>query len=415
MASALNRETGRSQPSLIDPPPTTLGGVDREVLRELTRLRKSPQGMRAVHVLSSAVASRRRFEREAGAANRVILSVLEAGGYHKIFHLSNGDIVFIYSQVPTSTIVALCTALETSLFVGVPQRRNVYGDIGNYKIFDLSRDSQPLVDGIRSMLTTEPRAVRDKQPISIAQMEMICNQIRDTDIRFIIFNQPIYNISHEKTSIEFLEFYTSIGKLEQLYVPDRSIAGNPWLFNLIKRELDAAVMRSIIDEIPNYRHKAFSLNLLVDSFMSDGFREFIGSLPVKLGGRILVELDRTDLIQHSDFLPDIVQRSHVMRVPLCIDGVTHNDVQLLRMARLRCAYVKLKWSPEISKLPAEDLEVLVEDLRTASANVILTRCDTPKSLAFARSAGINFIQGHLADEYFRTGESVVIRPDGATE
>jgi len=389
-------------------PATTLGGVDREVLRELVRLRKSPQGLRAVHVLSSVVASRRRFEKEAQAANRVILSVLEAGGYHKIFHLSNGDIVFIYSQVSTSTVVALCTALETSLFLGVPSRKNVYGDFGNYKIFDLSRDIGALVDGVRAMLATEPKARTERQPISVGQMDSLCTQIRSTDIRTIVFNQPVYNISHEKTSIEFLEFYTSIQKLEQLYVPGRSIAGNPWLFNLVKRELDAAVMRAISDEIPSYRHKAFSLNLLVDSFMSDGFREFVGSLPVRLGGRIFVEIDKTDLIQHSDFLADIYGRSQALGVPLCVDGVSYHDIQVLRMARLKCQYVKLKWNPDILTLPTEELEILVEDLRTSTARVILTRCDSQNSLAFARTAGVQFIQGHLADEYFRTGEVIVV-------
>ncbi|MDR3437765.1 EAL domain-containing protein [Telmatospirillum sp.] len=415
MSSALMSEMGSSDSASDEGYAATLGGIDRALLHELTRLRKAPQGLRAVHVLSSVVASRRRFEKEADAADRVILSVLLSGGYHKIFHLSNGDIVFIYSQVPTSTIVALCTALETSLFVGVQPHKNVYGDYGNYKIFDLSHDIGGVIDGVRSMLSTEPKVVNAKQPISIKQMEYVSSQIRGTDIRFIIFNQPIYNVTHEKTSIEFLEFYTSIKKLEQLYVPDRSIAANPWLFNLIKRELDAAVMRAIIDEIPSYRHKAFSLNLLVDSFMSDGFREFVGSLPVKLGGRIFVELEKTDLIQHSDFLTDIFQRSKVMRVPLCIDGVSHHDAQMLRMSRMKSDFIKLKWNPEILKSSTEDLEALIGDLKSSSARVILTRCDTPSALQFAKSAGIHFIQGHLADEYFRTGELLVPidQPNGA--
>lgn len=383
---------------------STLTGMDRALLVELARLRKSPQGIRAVHILSSVVASRRKFEKEAEVANQTILSVLVTGSYHKIFNLSNGDIVFIYSQIVTSAIVTLCTALETSLFVGVQPHKNVYGDFGNYKIFDLSRDINSLIEGIRLTLSAERKIVSAKQPINVKQMEYVNGKIRGANIRSIIFNQPIYNISHQKPSIEFLEFYTSIQKLEQLFVPDRSIAGNPWLFNLIKRELDAAVMRSISSEIPSYRHKAFSLNLLVDSFMSDGFREFIGSLPVKLGGRIYVEIEKTDLVQHSDFLTDIYERGRVMNVPLCIDGLSHHDVGLLRLSGVRCDFVKLKWTPDILKLPEGQLEGLISDLKASSAQIVLTRCDTANSLSFARSAGIGHIQGHLADEFFRSGE-----------
>ncbi len=383
---------------------STLTGADRALLMELARLRKSPQGIRAVHILASVVASRRRFEKEAEAANQVILAVLVTGAYHKVFNLSNGDIVFIYSQVTTSAIVSLCTALETTLFVGVQPQRNVYGDFGNYKIFDLSRDIGNVIEGIRLTLSAERKINVVKQPISIKQMEYVNSQIRGSNIRSIIFNQPIYNISHQKPSVEFLEFYTSIQKLEQLFVPDRSISGNPWLFNLIKRELDAAVMRAISNEIPSYRHKAFSLNLQVDSFMSDGFREFIGSLPVKLGGRIYVEIEKTDLVQHSDYLADIFGRAGTMKVPLCIDGVSHHDVELLRLSRINCDFIKLQWTPEILKLPQPDLDTLIGDLKASSARVILTRCDTPNSLSFARSADIGFIQGHLADEFFKSGD-----------
>ncbi len=396
---------GSSSPAADDGNMTsTLTGADRALLVELARLRKSPQGVRAVHILSSVVASRQKFVKEAEAANQVILSVLVTGAYHKVFNLSNGDIVFIYSQVTTSAIVSLCTALETSLFMGVQPQKNVYGDFGNYKIFDLSRDISDVIEGIRLTLSTERKVVSAKQPIDVKHMEYVNTQIRGSNIRSIVFNQPVYNISHRKPSIEFLEFYTSIQKLEQLFAPDRSIPGNPWLFNLIKRELDAAVMRAISSEIPSYRHKAFSLNLQVDSFMSDGFREFIGSLPVKLAGRIYVEIEKTDLIQHSDFLGDIFQRAAGMRVPLCIDGVSHHDVALLRLSRMKCDFVKLKWTPEILKLADEALEVLLGDLKASSARVILTRCDTPNSLSFARSAGIEFIQGYLADEFFRSGE-----------
>lgn len=383
---------------------STLTGADRALLVELARLRKSPQGVRAVHILSSVVASRQKFGKEAEAANQVILSVLVTGAYHKVFNLSNGDIVFLYSQVTTSAIVSLCTALETSLFVGVQPQKNVYGDFGNYKIFDLSHDINNVIEGIRLTLSSERKVIGAKRPIDVKHMEYVNAQIRGSNIRSIVFNQPVYNITHLKPSIEFLEFYTSIQKLEQWFVPDRSISGNPWLFNLIKRELDAAVMRAISSEIPSYRHKAFSLNLQVDSFMSDGFREFIGSLPVKLAGRIYVEIEKTDLIQHSDFLVNIYQRAASMHVPLCIDGVSHHDVELLSLSRVKCDFVKLKWTPDILKLADEVLEMLIGDLKASSARVILTRCDTPNSLSFARSAGIGFIQGYLADEFFKSGE-----------
>lgn len=381
-------------------------GGDRELLVDLAKLRKSGIGWRAVHLLTSPLSRRKAFAEDLVTANEAIMSVLAAGAGYKVYNLRNGDIVFTYSQLPTPAIVALCTTLETSIFDGVTPAKNIYGEYGHYKLFDLTRDMSALVGGVRTVLSAEPQQAANKPPIGPKHAVLISEKLRGSNIRALVFNQPIYNITHSTPSIEFLEFYTSVAELEKGFAPDRSIAANPWLFNMIKRELDVAVMRSISREIADYRHKAFSLNLLVDSFMSDGFRAFLQSLPVKLGGRVYVELERADLVQHSHLLLDLLERARQLDVPICIDGLSHHDIHLMRLADLRFSFIKLKWDQEITSAPADDVALLVKELKSAHSRIILTRCDSPKSLSFARAMGINFVQGRLADEYFRTGETL---------
>ena len=381
-------------------------GGDRELLTDLAKLRKASHGWRAVHLLTSPLSSRRNFAEDLISANEIIMAVLVTGAGYKVYNLGNGDIVFTYSQVATPAIVALCTSLETMVFDGVTPTKNIYGEYGHYKLFDLVRDMPKLIEGVRTVLAAEPTLSATKPPIGPKHAVLISEKLRGSNIRALVFNQPIYNISHAKPSIEFLEFYTSISELEKSFAPDRSIAANPWLFNMIKRELDVALMRSINTEIADYRHKAFSLNLLVDSFMSDGFRAFLSSLSVRMGGRVYAELERADLVQHSHLLLDLMARARKLDVPVCIDGMSHHDIHLMRLADLRFSFIKLKWDQEMTSTSAEDLAILVKELKTANSRVILTRCDSPKSLAFARAMGINYVQGRLADEFFRTGETL---------
>jgi len=390
--------------------PRTAAGIhvggDRDLLQDLAKLRKNSLGWRAVHLLTSPLSSRKNFAEDLISSNEIIMAVLVTGAGYKVYNMTNGDIVFTYSQVATPAIVALCTSLETSIFDGVTPTKNIYGEYGHYKLFDLSRDMPKLIEGVRTVLSTEPQQSAVKPPIGPKHAVLISEKLRGSNIRSLVFNQPIYNITHPKPSIEFLEFYTSIAELEKAFAPDRSIAANPWLFNLIKRELDVALMRSINREIADYRHKGFSLNLLVDSFMSDGFRAFLHSLPVKLGGKVYAELERADLVQHSHLLLDLLERARQLDVPICIDGLSHHDIHLLRLADLKCSFIKLKWDQDITTAPPQDVALLVKELKSANSRIILTRCDSPKSLSFARAMGINFVQGRLADEFFRTGETL---------
>ena len=400
---ALNNPKGMKIPRTAA---TVHVGGDRDLLTDLAKLRKAGHGWRAVHLLTSPLASRKHFASDLIAANEIIMAVLVTGAGYKVYNLTNGDIVFTYSQVATPAIVALCTSLETTIFDGVTPVKNIYGEYGHYKLFDLVRDMPKLIEGVRTVLSAEPAINQIKPPIGPKHAVLISEKLRGSNIRALVFNQPIYNITHPKPSIEFLEFYTSIAELEKSFAPDRSIAANPWLFNLIKRELDVALMRSINREITEYRHKAFSLNLLVDSFMSDGFRAFLGTLPVKMGGRVYAELERADLVQHSHLLLDLLERGRQLDVPICIDGLSHHDIHLMRLADLRFPFIKLKWDQDITTAPPGDVAMLVQELKSANSRIILTRCDTPKAISFARAMGINYVQGRLADEFFRSGETL---------
>lgn len=382
--------------------PSAPVGSDRELLHDLSKMRIGGHGWRAVHLLSSYLSERRTFREDQATANSMILATVAMGGSHRLYNLSNGDIVFLYSQLATQAVVSLCTALETSIFEGASSAKNLYDEYGHYKIFDLSRDIASLIHGVREALVSEIKVIA-KPPISPKHAVIISEKLRGTNIRSLVFNQPVFNLRHPKPSIEFLEFYTSIGELEKLFAPERSIAGNPWLFNLIKRELDMALIRSIHREIGEYRHKAFSVNLLVESFMADGFRVFLDGLPVKLGGKIFAELEKSDLIQHSHLLPDLFKRAKALDVPICIDGLSHHDLSLIKLSNLKCSFFKLKWDGEIMAKNADEMALLVQELKKLDSQIILTRCDTPKALSFAKALGIHYVQGRLADEYFRQG------------
>lgn len=384
---------------------------EKDLLIELARTRKAPFGKRIVHVFSSwAKGSLDKFDETAQKVATEIERALVTGTGVGVYSLPNGDIVFTYCQVSTASVLTVCSRIEKMIFGDQAPQRNPYGEINYYKIVDAGKDINRVIDVVKTILhQAQPQQVvgGGKPPIGIKQFDSIITTVRKSDIRPIVFNQPVYFIDHNKPSIEYLEFFTSIAKLEQMICPDHSIAAEPSLFNMIKKDLDSALMRMIGREIPEYRHKAFGLNVLVTTFLAPEFDVFMEKVPARLSGKIYVELDRADFLQHSGELDKLDKRSRALNVPICIDGLSHHDMRLMRLSSISSAFTKVKWSEDVFTMPREDIDSFVRDIKGCrDSHVVLTRCDSPRSLSFARAIGIRFVQGRLVDKLFRAGMEI---------
>ncbi len=91
---------------------------------------------------------------------------------------------------------------------------------------------------------------------------------------------------------------------------------------------------------------------------------------------------------------------------VAIDGVDWHDFDVLSFRKLRPDFVKLSWNNHLVTLAEDDLRVLVEGIRNLdeSTKVVLSRCDDPRAFLFSRGLGIRYVQGRLADQYFRSGD-----------
>jgi EAL domain-containing protein (putative c-di-GMP-specific phosphodiesterase class I) len=382
---------------------------ERALLSELGKVRRAPQGKRVLHLFCSWAAEDGDFSRKRADAVRQVQKALANASEGEVYGLANGDVIAIYSQLSSASVMAMSAQVQANVLGNRLPRRNIYNEVNFFRIFDASREIDRLIDGIRTMVSSreERPAEQARQPIDVEHYNKLAETLRKADIRSLIFNQPVYFTGHETPSIDFLEFYVAVSKLEEAFCPNHSLTANPWLFNLVKHEMDAALMRAVQTEIADYRHRAFSINAQVTTFFSEGFRAFVESLPTKLAGKLYVELDKADIIQHSDQMPQIAQRSKDLSVPICIDGLSFHDLRFLKLSNVAADTLKIKWSMEMAAMSIEDIKAFVGEIRANSdRKIVLTRCDSPKALAFAKTVGMDFIQGRLADKFFRMGASM---------
>lgn len=381
---------------------------ERAFLHELHAIKKDPLGKRVIHFCVSAAPDRTDQGRRIESAKNFIAKSFARSPYCKVFSGHNGDLFVTYSHVTVSEVLGVCAKVEKLFLDDEPvTARNPYGEYAFYKIADASKELDVVFKVFKVLIADgKPEAAKVlKKPMSAENLHFLSEKLRNLDLRNCIFNQPVYFIGEQVPSIEFLEFFVSVKQLEENFLPDVSVTGSPWLFQALKEDLDRATLRTMAREIPEYRHKAFSVNLTLATASSKDFTQFNESLPGRLAGRIVVEVHKTDVVQHLALYRDVRRLTEKMGLKLCIDGLEWRDFHLLNLGRLNPDFVKIGWCESMLAPSADDLQALVAGLKAlgGQGQAVLTRCDNPKAFPFAKGLGIKYVQGRLADQFFKSG------------
>lgn len=384
---------------------------ERAFLHELHAVKKNPLGKRLIHfcVHMSPVSSEvREVARRLDGARHYIRKAFERSPYCQVFSASNNDLFVAYSHIPVSEVLQVCTKVE-KLFCEEPvSTRNPYNEYSFYKVADAVKELDQVFAAFKSILASHNGgqiAEGTKKPMAPEHLTLLADKLRTTDVRHCIFNQPVYFIGNKVPSIEFLEFYMASKQIEAQFLPDVSLGGNPWLFHALACDYDRATLRALAKEIGEYRHKAFSVNISLSTILSKDFADFYDKLPTKLAGKIVLEIHKTDLIQHFSLIKDVKELARKKGLKLCVDGMEWRDFEVLQLTRLAPDFVKVIWHNDLLSANHDELGVLVRGKAGLPENCefILSRCDSPKAFPFARTLGVRYVQGRLADQFFKTG------------
>jgi FOG: EAL domain len=380
---------------------------ERAFLHELHAIKKNPLGKRLIHFCVSMAPSMPDRGRRVDSARHFIRKSFSRSPYCEVFPVSNGDIFVAYSHISVSEVLAMCNRVE-KLFCDEPVKaRNPYNEYAFYKVADAVKDLDQVFAAFKSVLNLlQPNEDGPaKRPMGPEHLNFLSETLRNSDLRHCIFNQPVYFIGNKVPSIEFLEFYIASKQIESIFLPDVSLSGNPWLFHALSGDYDRAILRTLGKEIAEYRHKAFSVNVSLSTILSKEFADFYGALPTRLAGRIVLEIHKTDLLQHFDMMRDVKGLAEEKGLRLCLDGVNWRDFDLLNLKKLAPDFVKVIWHNDLLSASREELAVLVRG-KTAlpeGCELVLSRCDSPKAFPFARTLGVKYVQGRLADQFFKSG------------
>jgi len=375
-------------------------------LVRLKGLVESANGYSAAYIHVSSLPSARRTRDRLSDGLGVLSNLKRRYRNGDIYLMRNADIVFLVRNAPGEELASAGRRIrEVFLGKNAPTGDEGEGDI--VTLFQLPQDFDSLMElaeqaaGL-TKLAMEPAL--DKQEINLATLAQIKEELQKVDISTMLFNQPVYDISEAKPRIRFHEIYVSVRVLEEMFCPGLSLTSKRWLFTDLTQDLDGAVLRFLTEPDSAPGIGGMSLNLNLSTLASDRFVSFDTELDEKRRRSTVLELNKTDVFEnmrlYRELAPFLRQRGY----SLLLDGLSFLNIAAIDFAGLPCDYAKLFWSGEAAHLDDDAARYIAQKIKKPDMpRFLLAHCDSAESLRFARSMGIDLVQGRLVDHMVKKG------------
>jgi hypothetical protein len=228
-------------------------------------------------------------------------------------------------------------------------------------------------------------------------------RIKDANLAAAIRRQPVCNIPASGAPQPiFEEVYVSIQELQRLFAPRGELGLDRWLFRSLTEVLDERVLAWLAAAETLSLISKFALNLNLSTIASAEFTGFEARFGSQLRGRMIVEVDKSDLLGDLPRFSEVQRSFRTNGYLLCIDGLTGPDLQAIDYGRFNVDFFKVLWHPDFMVEDGEARIALERLVAQASAEkIILSHCSVPEALSFGSELGIGLFQGWHVDALVR--------------
>lgn len=370
----------------------------------LDRMRRNPEGRKVVHLHLSDLMAQNRTPVRLKIVTRMFRT-LESGRQAQLFTLSNDDLVMIINGGAQRDVNNILHRIR-KLFDGDPiTMEDEKGDRFT-TWYDLSLDAAMAVHAAQQMRieaqNAPPRTVGPQMPALTPQMlDEVQKKLAFANIVPFIRDQVALRINPatKEASIEFYEFFLSVGDLQRVIAPNINLLADRWLFQDLSRTMDLRMLETVI-RAPQVRGTpCVSLNLNLETILTPVFGSFVEQL--EKGQKVIVEVQAMDLLTNINMYLDVRNVLASMGHAILVDGLSTATLQALDVANMKPDYAKIIWAPELLDLmdPASNRTAAGMVEAIGAERVILSRCDSSNALAWGLKSGISVFQGYFLDSF----------------
>jgi hypothetical protein len=224
--------------------------------------------------------------------------------------------------------------------------------------------------------------------------------LESADLSRVMRRQPICAaVPNMMVRRVFDEFYVNIGHLRQLLSANVDLTSNRWLFKYLTQVLDVRMLDMISRNAARFVDRPISINLNVETLLSDSFTKFDAAIKPSMKVSIVIEIQIADVF--NDMAAFMVAKEMVQKLGyrVCLDGLTSLSFTQIDRERLGFDLAKLYWNADLeSDLKSRENKQLSEAVKSCGPNrVILCRCDDRRAVDYGQALGISLFQGRFLD------------------
>lgn len=394
---------------------------EKRLLHDLKRSASNTMGRWAVRLHLSALEENSRSDHALRAVEATFNGLATDGA--RFYWLRSNDCMVLFNVMQSDAVRAALVKVRF-LFAGDPligdlQDQGEGGDpLASWHSLDKDYDQllaqaqvlvaehrEPGSMGLRRSRHNGPLGEwRQGRPLTAAVLARVEAALASADLSSHIRRQAVCAlVGKAHPDPVFTEVFVSIGDLREALIPHVDLASNPWLFQHMTQTLDRRVLAMLTRRDDKTLEEGFSINLNVQTILSDDFLRFDDSLSPGSHGTVVLELRSEDIFADLNaffFARDFV-RQRGYRV--CIDGLTWRTLPFVDFQRLGVDLVKLMWGEDLpERLKGTEGALARKAIETGTqGRLILARCDDDRAIRFGQDLGITLFQGRHLDQVLR--------------
>ncbi len=253
----------------------------------------------------------------------------------------------------------------------------------------------------------ERKTARNLNPKRLIQ---VMDALDTIDLGLALRRQPICaKPNQQEFRVVFEEMYINIGHLSTLLGGQYNLVSNRPLFKYLTLELDAYILQLLKTRPEVYLQRPVSLNLNLETVLSDMFVEFSEQVEAKKRSTIVLEIHVGDVFGNMPLFMKAQELAHRYGYRICIDGLT--DVSFVQVDREKLGFdlAKLQWNADmVADLETEENKRLAEAIRVCGSNrMILCWCDSVHAIDYGHALGISLFQGRYPDRLLDPEATVI--------
>ena len=378
------------------------------LLDYLLHLEKHKTGQRAVYIQLSMLQRHNRRDHHVRLAADTFSQLIKSKK-GQLFILKNLDIFFAYRGECHDDV-------ETSIF----KLRYLFSEdpfleskIENLKqpfqrYFNVERDFKNMVYFIRNNTRPAIQNQEKRQKINPPSHQLKCEQdkqltpqslgalaqaLKNTDLTNMIRSETICGlVGHAVPQILINELFISIETLGETLIPGINLKNRKWLYYHLTEIIDKRMLATLRKSNHLFGKGDICLNLNVSTLLSQEFALFDDKLLASERNTVIVNLQLIDILSNLSEFATAREYAKYRDYRICIDGLTHETLNLINTERLGTDLVKITWSSEgLESAYKNNLSGLFNTMGTP--RVILCQCNNKEAIDFGHKFGIGMFQG----------------------